>query len=215
MFEYMSQLSLSEQDNIKHVIQDLFRQTCILKVKYNPETLVAKDNPKYHVCNQHREFISDYLQVLGCELLHDSEEFIFRIAGDGVPTLRVSLTTTKLVLLLKLIYRDKIMGKGLHASVTNLKEIREYGKNTNLLPERLTSGEWYDALNLMKQHQMLEIPGAIKNLEDDTPLYIYSTVNLYCPTKEINALIAQYQIEDKKEEEKDEEQESISTFVSD
>lgn len=27
-----------------------------------------------------------------------------------------------------MIYRDKIMGEGLHATTTNLAEIREYGK---------------------------------------------------------------------------------------
>ena len=64
MIAYMNNLSLAEQDSLKKVIQDLFRQTCILKVKYDPETLVAKDNPKYHMCNRHREFIGDYLQIL-------------------------------------------------------------------------------------------------------------------------------------------------------
>lgn len=43
-------------------------------------------------------------------------------------TEHMSLMTTKLVILLKMIYRDKIMGEGLHATTTNLAEIREYGK---------------------------------------------------------------------------------------
>ena len=201
MIEYMSNLSLAEQDSLKKVIQDLFRQTCILKVKYDPETLVAKDNPKYHVCNRHREFIGDYLQILGCELLHDSQDHIFRIIGEGVPSLHVSLVTTKLILLLKFIYKEKMMGQGLQASTTTLKEIRKYGMETNLLTEKLTQGEWNEALTLMKRHQMLEIPGAISNLEDETPLYIYGTVNIYCPASEINALIKHYQDQDEDGEE--------------
>lgn len=200
MFEYMSNLSLAEQESVKKVIQDLFRQTCILKVKYDPETLAAKDNGKYHVCNRHRGFIEDYLQILGCELQHDSQECIFRLAGEGVPILHISLNTTKLLLLLKLIYRDKILGEGLNASVTNWQEIRSYGMNTGLLTEKLTAGEWNEALNLMKRHQILEIPGAVTNLEDDTPLYIYSTINIYCPSKDINELIRHYKGEMEEEE---------------
>mgnify|MGYP000155170934 FL=1 len=43
------------------------------------------------------------------------------------------------------------MGKGLAATVTNLEEIREYGKNTNLLNQKLPDGEWKSALAIMKK----------------------------------------------------------------
>ena len=195
MFEYMENVSQGEAENIKKTIQDLFRQTCILQVKCDPVTLVQRDNPRYQVCSRNREFIADYLSVLDCELVHDPQEHIFRITGDGVMTERMSLTTTKLVILLKMIYRDKIMGEGLHATTTNLAEIREYGKNTNLITRRLTAQEWQDALMLMKTHQMIELPGAIGNLEDNTPIYIYSTVNIFCSAADINALVQKYQTE--------------------
>ena len=196
MFEYMENVSQSEAENIRKTIQDLFRQTCILQVKCDPVTLIQRDNPRYQVCLRNREFIADYLAVLDCELVHDPQEHIFRIAGEGVMTERMSLTTTKLVILLKMIYRDKIMGEGLHATTTNLAEIREYGKNTNLIIRRLTLQEWQDALMVMKTHQMIELPGAIGNLEDDTPIYIYSTVNIFCSAMDISELVRKYQTEE-------------------
>ena len=196
MFEYMENVSQSEAENIRKTIQDLFRQTCILQVKCDPVTLIQRDNPRDQVCLRNREFIADYLAVLDCELVHDPQEHIFRIAGEGVMTERMSLTTTKLVILLKMIYRDKIMGEGLHATTTNLAEIREYGKNTNLITRRLTLQEWQDALMVMKTHQMIELPGAIGNLEDDTPIYIYSTVNIFCSAMDISELVRKYQTEE-------------------
>lgn len=195
MIEYLNSLSITEAEEVKRTIRDLFRQTCILKVKYDPVTLVPRDNPRYRTCEKHKEFIRDYLSVTGCELLHDPQESIFRISGEGIATEKMSMTTTLLVLILKLIYRDKIMGEGLRATVTTLEEIREYGKNTNLINRKLTNQEWQEALTLMKFHQMLEIPCAIVNVEDTTPLYIYSTVNIYCRTADINELVRQYEEE--------------------
>lgn len=192
MFQYMEEVSLSEAENIKKTIQDLFRQTCILQTKYDPATMVPRDNKRYQVCSRNRDFIADYLMVLDCELIHDPQERIFRITGKGVLTEKMNLTTTKLVLLMKLIYHDKIMGEGLHATVTNLEEIREYGKNTNLITKRLTAQEWQEAFTLMKTHQIIELPGAIGNLEDRTPIYIYSTVNIFCSSMDINDLVNQY-----------------------
>lgn len=65
--KYIEELSQSEAAGIKKTIQDLFRQTCILQVKCDPVTLVQRDNPRYRICANHREFIADYLSVLDCD----------------------------------------------------------------------------------------------------------------------------------------------------
>ncbi len=192
MIEYIQELSPNEAAGIKKTIQDLFRQTCILQVKCDPVTLVQRDNPRYRICANHREFIADYLSVLDCELVHDPHEHIFRIKGEGMPTDRMTLTGTRILLILKVIYRDKIMGEGLNATVTSLEEIREVGRSTNLLARRLTVQEWQDTLTMLKTHQIIELPGAVGSLEDDTPIYIYSTINIFCSSVELGELIKNY-----------------------
>ena len=142
MASYIEELSVTEAENLKKTISKLFRQTCILQMRYDPATLTPRDNLDYEICVRHRGFIEEYLAVLGCELIHDPQEHIFRLVGDGVETEKMSLTTTIIVLLVKMIYRDKILGAGLNATVTTLEEIREYGKNTNLLNRKLTLAEW-------------------------------------------------------------------------
>lgn len=192
MEQYLERFSVSEAEKIKKTISALLKQTCILQEKYDPVTLVPKDNEQYEICMRHRIFIESYLSIMGCELLHDSQEHVFRLSGEGIEIERLSKVTTIIVLLLKMIYRDKILGKGLGATVTNLEELREYGKNTNLLNYKLTGGEWNDALSVLKKHQIIEYPGALTDMEDDTPIYIYSTINLYCSSALINELIESY-----------------------
>ncbi len=193
MLKYMEELSQSEAAAIKKTIQELFKQTCILQVKCDPATLIERDNPHYRTCANHREFIAAYLSVLDIELVHDPQERLFRISGDGMPTEHMNLVTTRIMLILKILYREKIMGDGLNATVTCLREIRESGRNTNLLTRKLTNQEWQDALMLFKVHQIIELPGAVGNVEDDTPIYIYSTINIFCSSMDINELVAQYQ----------------------
>ena len=43
--------------------------------------------------------------------------------------------------------------------------------------------------------RMIELPGAVANLEDFTPIYIYSTVNVFCSAMDINELVRTYQDE--------------------
>ena len=195
MASYIEELSVTEAENLKKTISKLFRQTCILQMRYDPATLTPRDNLDYEICVRHRGFIEEYLAVLGCELIHDPQEHIFRLVGDGVETEKMSLTTTIIVLLVKMIYRDKILGEGLNATVTTLEEIGEYGKNTNLLNRKLTLAEWREALYLMSKHQMIELPGAVRDVEDHTPIYLYSTINLYVSAADINALVEEYREE--------------------
>ncbi len=192
MVAYMEGLSVTETENLKKTISKLFRQTCIVQLKYDPVTLAPRDNPDYEICLRHKGFIEDYLSVLGCELIHDSQEHIFRLTGESVETEKMSVTTTIIVLLVKMIYRDKILGEGLNATVTNLEEIRAYGKNTNLLSRKLTVSEWREALYLMVKHQMIELPQAVRDVEDQTPIYLYSTINLYVSASDINELLEEY-----------------------
>lgn len=192
---YMEELSVTEAENLKKTITRLFRQTCMIQMRYDPVTLTPRDNPDYELCVRHKGFIEDYLAVLGCELEHDPQEHIFRLKGEGVETEKISLSSTVIILLVKMIYREKIMGEGLNATVTNLEEIREYGKNTNLLNRKLTGAEWREALYLMNRHQMIELPGAVRDVEDQTPIYLYSTVNLYVSAADINELIEEYREE--------------------
>lgn len=214
MFQYLEEKTPAEAENIKKVIQDLFRQTCILQTKVDPITLVQKDNPRYQVCNRNREFITDYLAVLGCELVHDPQERIFRMAGMGVLSEHMNLLTTKILVLMKMIYHDKIMGSGLHATLTNLAEIREHGKDTNLLNRKLTGQEWQEALTLMKTHQIIDFPGAIRDMEDDTPIYIYPTINIFLNTSDIVETIKKYQQDEVQEPEEIDEAEQ-ETFDED
>lgn len=195
MFTYMEELSTSEAENLKKTINRLFRQTCILQIKYDPATLTPRDNPDYEICIRHKDFIESYLSVLGCEMEHDPQEHIFRLKGDGIETEKISPATTMIILLVRMIYRDKIMGEGLNATVTNLGEIREYGANTGLLKQKLTAVEWRDALYLMSRHQMIELASAVRDVKDDTSIYIYGTILLYVSAADMNQLMQEYREE--------------------
>ena len=83
MEQYLESLSVTEAEKLKKTILSLFRQTCILREKYDPVTLVPSDNEQFAICRTHRNFIESYLSVLGCELLYDSQERIFRLVGEG------------------------------------------------------------------------------------------------------------------------------------
>ena len=69
---------------------------------------------------------------------------------------------------------------------------KSFAITIGLLPGKLNAQDWQAALNLMKTHQMIELPGAILNVEDQTPIFIYGTVNIFCSSTAINELVQRY-----------------------
>ena len=93
-----------------------------------------------------------------------------------------------------------------YLTVTNLPEMREYGKDTNLITRKLTTAEWREALYLMRMHQMIDVPGAVRDVDDETPIYIYGTINLYCSALDMNRLVEKYREEVQEAESREEEE---------
>lgn len=65
MVNYMEELSVTEAENLKKTISALFRQTCILQVKYDPVTLTPRIPLHCENLCETPEIIEDYLSVLG------------------------------------------------------------------------------------------------------------------------------------------------------
>ena len=47
----------------------------------------------------------------------------------------------------------------------------------------------------MNRHQIIELPGSVRDVEDKTPIYLYSTINLYVRAADMNELLDEYREE--------------------
>ena len=83
MIEYIKELSARDEEELRKTIRELLRQSCILETKYDAAKGTFKDNPRYGFCMRHREFLTDYFQVMGLELVYDPQDHFFRLTGQG------------------------------------------------------------------------------------------------------------------------------------
>ena len=47
----------------------------------------------------------------------------------------------------------------------------------------------------MNRHQMIELPGSVRDVKDETPIYLYSTILLYVSAADMNQMIEEYREE--------------------
>ena len=82
MLEYISQLSNADQERMQSVLSQLYRQTFLLERKYDKRAGRLVLNQDYYFCEQHMEFLKDYLDVAGIFIDRNTELGAIYIQGQ-------------------------------------------------------------------------------------------------------------------------------------
>ncbi len=172
MLEYISQLSNADQERMQSVLSQLYRQTFLLERKYDKRAGRLVLNQDYYFCEQHMEFLKDYLDVAGIFIDRNTELGAIYIQGQTLLGERLPKLATIYLLLLKLIYDEQMAAAS--SSVKSLSSVSEIRR----------------ALAILKKYQMIEPLDALEELNEGTRILIYPCINLLLMREDIKKLLA-------------------------
>jgi len=215
MIEYYEQLSDEEKDDVKRIIQLLFRQTFVLERKYEKRTGRFAFQKDYRILNQHLEFLREYFSIAGMELRDNSHMGVFYIQGETVLGEKLSRLATIYLLILKLIY-DEQMETGSASSYvyTSLGEINEKIGDFRLLKNLSSATEMRRTISLLKKYQIIEPMDVLEDLNEESRMVVYPCINAVLLGSDVKKLIETFTEEDERGEE-DGEQTGIQSTIED
>lgn len=211
MIEYFNQLNDEEKDELTDVIQTLFNQTYILEKKYEKKYGRYQASARYRVCERHLDFLMDYFKIGGLSLIENRQYGIMALKSNRLQGEKLTKLTTLFTILLKLIYDEKMntISNSIHV-FTTLEELNAKIQLFRLWDNRaLAITEVRKAVTALKKYQVIEVLDTTEELDSDTRLLIYPTINIVMDGMDIQAVIEQYQ-NDTEDEEKEDGQ--ISSF---
>ena len=108
MFEGYEELNTQDVERMQEVIRTLLAQTFLPERKYDKKYGRMMPDRMYDFSDRHLEFLTEYFAVAGIKLCQDTELGIIYLEGaDGIGEKLPKLATIYL-LLLKLIYDEKM-----------------------------------------------------------------------------------------------------------
>lgn len=213
MFEYYNQLLDEEKEELTEIIKVLFHQTYILDRKYDKKTGRYQVNRAYRVCERHYDFLREYFKIADMELIENRQYGIMALKTPTLQGDKLSRMTTLFILILKLIFDEKMNTASNSAQVyTTLDEVFD-----KLLLFRLTNSkaisqtELRRTISALKKYQVIEVLEDTMELDGSTRLMIYPTVSLILQGQAIQGLLEQYQ--ENEEEDTDEQLSSTDENV--
>ena len=183
MIEYYEQLSEEEQDDIKHVIQTLYRQTFLLERKFEKRTGRMVPVREYRVCSKHREFLEKYFAVAGITLQENLHMGVMYIQGETLWGEKLSRLATIYILVLKLIYDEQMAVNG---------KAGEF----HVLSGLPSPTEMRRTVAFLKKYQIVEPVDVMEELDENSRLVIYPCINTVLLGDDIRELLETFSEEE-------------------
>lgn len=202
MILYFDQLEDDEKSAITQVIKTLQSQTFILERKYDKKTSRYQYNKEYRVCEKHLDFLIEYFKIAGIELVENRQYGVMSLKSEFAMGDKLSKCTTIFMLLLKLIFDEKMASVSNSVHVyANLSEVYDKINLFRLWDNKaLPITEVRKTIAMLKKYQIIDLIDFDGEFESDTKLIIYPSINLLINAQEVRNIIAQYE---KSEEEED------------
>lgn len=193
MINYYEELSPEEQRKVTESIQSLYRQTFLLERRYDKKTKRYQINREYYQCSKHMEFIRAYFAIMDIDVMENSQMGVIYIRGEQVVGEKLSKLTTLYILILKLIYDEQMSAVSTSVNaVTSLGEIHEKLGTYRLLKKQPSVTEIRRSVALLKRYQIIEPLDVLEEMDGQSRMVIYPTVNVVLMGDDVRALIETY-----------------------
>lgn len=202
MIEYFNRLEDEEKDALTAVIQLLYRQTYLLEKKYERKSARYQFSNDYRVCERHLDFLKEYFKIGGLELIENRQYGIISLKSNILQGEKLSKLSTIFVLILKLIFDEQMstVSNSIHI-FTSLEDIYEKVRLFHLWENKaIPITEVRKALATLKKYQVIEVLDAKDELDKDTRILIYPTIQVLMNGMDLLRIIETYS--EKEEEEK-------------
>ena len=202
MINYYEELPPEEQRKVTEVIGQLYRQTFLLERRYDRKTKRYQINKDYYQCGKHLEFVRAYFAIMDIEFMENSQIGVIYIRGEQVVGEKLPKLATLYILILKLIYDEQMSTVSTSVNaVTSLGEIHEKLGTYRLLRKQPSVTEIRRCLALLKRYQLIEPLDILEEMDGQSRLVIYPTVNVVLMGDDVRALIETYTEGDEEDDE--------------
>lgn len=202
MINYYEELPPEEQRRVTEYIGQLYRQTFLLERRYDRKTKRYQINKDYYQCSKHLEFIKAYFAIMDIEVMENSQIGVIYIRGEQVVGEKLPKLATLYILILKLIYDEQMSTVSTSVNaVTSLGEIHEKLGTYRLLKKQPSVTEIRRCLALLKRYQLIEPLDILEEMDGQSRLVIYPTVNVVLMGDDGRALIETYTEGDEEDDE--------------
>lgn len=197
MIEYYESLTDEEKDEMKEVIQALFRQTFLLERKYDRRSGRMTSVKEYKIAEKHIDFLREYFMVSGISLRQNVHMGVIYIQEEALWGEKLPRLATIYLLVLKLLYDEQMASASSSSNVAvTMGMLNGRAGEFHVLSSLPSPTEMRRTIALLKKYQIIEPLDVLEELDENTRLVIYPCINAVLMGDSVRELLNTFSEED-------------------
>lgn len=190
MITYFEELTDAQKDDLRDVIQTLYRQTFLLERKFDKRTGRMTMTADYRICSRHFEFLREYFEIGGISLKENVHMGLIYIQGQTLWGEKLPRLATVYLLILKILYDEQMAAASSSSSVmVSMGMINGKAGEFKVLSGLPSPTEMRRTIALLKRFQIIEPLDVLEELGEDTRFVIYPSINAVLTGDDIRAVL--------------------------
>lgn len=197
MLEEYSTMSGEVTEKLRQAIRMLLQQTYLLEYKYDKRNMRLVRNTEYDFCSMQMTFLKEYFAVAGIRMEEDTELGVIYIQGASGIGEKLSKLTTIYILLLKLLYDEKMANISNSVNiVVTFGELSSKVGEFRLMKSLSSMTDIKRSLKQLKKYQLVELLDGMEEITENTRIIIYPTINLVLRQEDVSGLLQSFENEE-------------------
>lgn len=168
--------------------QTMFKDICNKLLAYNFLARDKKDNKEaYYFLMSYKDIFDEFFKILDLEIILNQQQGSVMLKGfNQGQTLRLKRDETLILLILRLLYHEKIKETSLNDNIVcNIADIHEKYDYLEI-KKKLNKTDLQQALRLFRRYNLIEATGDLT--VSTTKIVLMPTILLAIPSEDINSL---------------------------
>ncbi len=168
--------------------QTMFKDICNKLLAYNFLARDKKDNKEaYYFLMSYKDIFDEFFKILDLEIILNQQQGSVMLKGFSQgQTLRLKRDETLILLILRLLYHEKIKETSLNDNIVcNIADIHEKYDYLEI-KKKLNKTDLQQALRLFRRYNLIEATGDLT--VSTTKIVLMPTILLAIPSEDINSL---------------------------
>ncbi|WP_041138672.1 DUF4194 domain-containing protein [Beduini massiliensis] len=187
-----------DKEEFSRCVRLLLNQTFILETKFNKNKNMMENTKEYYFIDKHFMLFEQYFFMMGYELERYDKEGILYLKTNGRQIVHLKEDITKMLLIIKLLYEEKIRSITLDSTVyISFFEIKQKVDVFKLFDKALSPNALSNIFKELSKYQLIEY---IIQGSDEGKIIVYPSIRYILINKDITEILSRWKGEEANED---------------
>ena len=190
-----SQFLDQDKEEFARCVRVLLNQTFVLEKKYDKRQEALTDTKEYYFIDRYFTMFQAYFMMMGYDLERYDREGVIYLITNGRHLVRLKEDTTKILLVIKLLYEEKMRTITYDPTVyISFLEVKQKVDVFHLIDKSLSNSALISIFKELAKYQLIDFKAT--DFDENSKIIVYPSIRYLLMNKDVQEILNQWKGEE-------------------